>query len=584
MKKNIVNNCSLINTLLLVLSVSILFFVSSCRSTDTESLSLAGPALISVSIKGGAFENGEPRGNASASAKTIKAAAVSNNNTPPVQETRVAFNKDFDLVAQLTPVSSARTVKASSGPQLAAIEQEDVLNAIRYKVVVYAEDGTYVTERDYVRGQESSAPDLKLNGGSRYTFIVYSLNRTDINAIVDFSNPANKTLATSSLQNVTINNSYDVMYFRQDMVVSGNSTNNLNVVFKHLTTQITTTIDASAIGSNVVAISGGFSPAYQTADVNLSDAAITRADSQLATVSFTDLNKPIVQSLPTLINSDTEGQSTGSFVLSTITVGSDTRNDLSLPGLTFTPGVKYNLKITLRKVTEGDDEFIIDGGVYAARINGIVWTLKDLSNSVNFLEYRTPTTPETVSKGSYYQFGILEDVGEWNASQANGKFNPNNNAGPFAWNTGTEATPKATLNDPCRRNGTLHNSYRMPTATELENLIAATTASNFGSFYPDEAGDIQKYNVAKILTSKKNPDVKMYFPVLGFAEDKLATGRPPFYITARGYMAGYLTSSMNADRINTKLLFIFENSVVMGAYGRSTGFSVRCVRDANGNN
>ena len=109
---------------------------------------------------------------------------------------------------------------------------------------------TTLRKRDYTHGQEDSAQALMLDGGSSYTFIVYSFNSTTTLPSITFSNPNNKTLTTSSITSPIMFLS-DVMYFRKDMTVSGNGTNYLDIVLKHKMSQITTTIDASATSYTV---------------------------------------------------------------------------------------------------------------------------------------------------------------------------------------------------------------------------------------------------------------------------------------------------------------------------------------------
>lgn len=139
-----------------------------------------------------------------------------------IQRKITPFNKDFDLVAELLPVSSSSSVNneqaSLKGAPMAITETILLGSKIKYKVVVYKSTGEYVTERDYIHGQESSTAILNLDGGSNYTFIAYSINSTTTLPSVTFSDLTNKTLSTSILSEV--NGSSDFMYYRTDMQVS----------------------------------------------------------------------------------------------------------------------------------------------------------------------------------------------------------------------------------------------------------------------------------------------------------------------------------------------------------------------------
>ncbi|WP_411898583.1 hypothetical protein [Elizabethkingia bruuniana] len=134
-----------------------ILFIFSCRGSDSESKLTEGTAVVKVSLSGEAFGD----------ESTLTQAALGNKvsaQLETLQRKTIPFNKDFDLVAELSPVSTSSSVKneqaSLKGAPMAITETTLLGNNIKYKVVVYKSTGEYVTERDYVHGQESSTAVL----------------------------------------------------------------------------------------------------------------------------------------------------------------------------------------------------------------------------------------------------------------------------------------------------------------------------------------------------------------------------------------------------------------------------------------
>lgn len=233
-----------------------------------------------------------------------------------------------------------------------------------------------MTERNYARGQESSTANLNLDGGSNYTFIVYSVkSQTDL-PDVTYTNTSNKTLATASISGLA--NTVDFMYYRKDMQVSGNQTNYLDVILRHRLSQITTTIDASATGYNITAVTANIDSHYPSYNVPLSTGTPAQTGTAgTAAVTFPTLGTQIVVANPLMLNGNT---TTGKFTLATITIGplTQTVSSAALTGLKITPGIMYNLKFTLSPADVYLDNY---NGQKAARINGKVWMLYNLGDN-----------------------------------------------------------------------------------------------------------------------------------------------------------------------------------------------------------
>lgn len=558
MKKNVLKVRSLINCSLLVWSVLFLFIVSSCRSTDAENLStVSGPALISVRLERASFEDLGTIGNTPASAKGMKAGSVSKR--AQVQHSRLSFNKDFDLVAELTPVSSDTSVVAAGVRKLSSVDQGDLNTGIKYTLVVFAENGEYVTERDYVYGEEASAPVLELNGGSKYTFIVYSVNNKTTNSEVVFSDPNNKTLATATVRDL-VGNSDDFMYFREDMIVSGDSPNYLGVVLKHMFSQVTTTIDASEISYNVLAVTGALNPNYELATVNLSDGLITRSGNQIGSATdFQVLNAPSVTSLPSLVNNSIQGS--GYYLISSLTVGlgpyTRTGSDLRFDGLSFTPGVKYKLNI---KLTTNDD-FITHENQPAVRIGGQIWMRHNLGVNTTLDPDQVPSIQAL--HGNFYQWGRNKVVATaYNFGGAIPGWDRTVVLPANLWNLGSEAFPiKAGAADPCP------TGYRVPTKTEYQQLINATVQSNIGSYVQNVAN----FSAGKVFTSRSNTNVKLTFPIGGNLYDVNGT------ITVHGG-GGYNWTSSSANS-QYDYFCLLVNTVSVLNQNPAWGMRIRCIAE-----
>lgn len=505
-----------------------LLTVLSCRSTDVEgNLNPGGQVAVNVNIEDDIFEGISNIGSKASAKKT------ESTELPVIQKSTVAFSEDFYMVAELTeevPIIAQMGVKASlqkgnKGAQTSALKPN-----IKYKTVVYKSTGEYVTEKDYARGQETSSGPLLLYSGS-YTFVVYSINSTSVLPAVVFADPANKTLSNSS---VAVTGSQDLMYFRKDMTISASKTNYLGVVLKHKFSQITTTVDATATGYNITAITSAINPQHRpNASMALSDGTLTRSGTATSVeVSFPTLGAQTITATPTLINAATI--TTGSYTISSITIGTLTQENITpFSDLVITPGVKYNMKV---KIVPSDDAYIIHEGIPAVRINGQIW----MRHNVGVNTAVDPDVANSLIHGNYYQWGRRNSIGSGTSTTVSG-WNGNNNPSATAWNSKGDETfsadgppPVKTANDPCPA------GFRVPSYFEFSELRNNVTFSDVGSSFSSPAN----YSYAKVLTSKRNSNVKMTLPGQGWYNTN-STGYPytANSIQVRGQFGYYWTSS-----------------------------------------
>ncbi|WP_278550945.1 FISUMP domain-containing protein [Elizabethkingia bruuniana] len=534
--------------------IIILFLFSvlfSCHNTDRDNKLINGTATIKINMLGDDFENNT----------VLETQASSNNNTSikgeGVQRKEIPFNKDYTLVAELSPASSGNIPEAYASLNdrtKAVAEINNLKERIRYKVIVFETNGEYVTERDYTRGQESSSEILSLQGGKDYIFIAYSINSTIDLPPVSFSIPSNKTLATSSIS--AIEGNVDFMYYRKDMGVSGDKPNNLDIIFKHKLSQITATIDASETGYNITKVNANFDSHYPVLDVALASGVLTRSGIPgNISIDFGTPETKTVTANPVVLNTET---TTGKLVVSSLTIGQiaqSTSKDV-LTGLKIVPGVKYDLKLKIKPT----DIYLVHEGISAARINGVIWMRHNLGVDTGIDPDKTPIASNL--HGNYYQFGRSAIVANGTETNVNANYN-SVAADEKAWNSGTDIAPVKTTNDPCP------SGYRVPTTIEFRALRTGIIETQTGTWKEDNTN----YSAAKILTSKRNSSVKLTFPAQGYF----------FYnnpLTQRGMVSHYWSSSKGPDYYSIYLK-ISENPVASFSWYRQFGFNIRCVAESN---
>ncbi|OOG19719.1 hypothetical protein BWD42_07395 [Sphingobacterium sp. CZ-UAM] len=545
---------------------SILFAAGSCRTNDEERIGLGGAATVKVNLLGESF--GAPKN----SGKKQGAVAMGERvgmQQELTQYDEARFNADYTLVAELSPVSVEPALAKAS--KRASTETQDLNPGIRYKLVIYKASGEYVTERDYVRGSEASAAELKLDGGQNYTFVAYSIGSpTDLPAIT-FADAQAKTLATSSLS--ALQGTADFSYFRKDnMLVEGNTVNLLDIVLDHKFSSITTTIDATATGYNITAADANLAPHFPTATVQLADGIpLSSGQPGAAAISFPTLNQAMVTSTPTLVNASTN---TGTLNLSNFVIGPLTQsNQVAFSNLNFTPGAKYKLSLRLNP----KDAYLDHNGQKAVRINGLVWMRYNLGAPA----IQTNADPDVITNnsfGDYYQFGGKDPVASVLSTSVNANWNASTVRPDNAWNSGTEMAPVKTANDPCP------SGFRIPTRREAQLLVDGTVASNL-PWFPFPAN----YTDSKTLTSKRNKSVKMTLPATGDITPKLISAGvynfPPASVIFgnRGRYGFYHTSY--TEQNNTYHIRASTSDILVRTEGNNDlinkfkAYPIRCVAE-----
>lgn len=535
------------------LIVSFLFLLS-CNSKKDD-ISVGSLAKVRIELQGSSYSGAGTLGDGKKMSNQVNSSPLS------VQRRTLRFNDDLTLLMELTPVK--HTVAQLKATTRAAVEENDLTAGVKYKVAVFNSGGTYISERDYVRGSEANAEDLKLNGGQTYTFVAYSINSNTDLPTMEFTDNSAKTLSTAHLSG--IQGSSDLMYFQKVMEIAADQDNYLGIDLQHKFSQITATVDASATGYMISAINAGFDSHYPTSDIQLADGSITRtgAASDVQISSFSGLNTAVVTGSPTIING---GATNASFKISSIQIGSVTKTNLSgITGLAISPGIKYNLKITVTP----NDIYLTQQGQSAARIGGLVWMRHNLGANTATDPDKSPSTTDL--NGNYYQFGRKAVVATVNTAPGAISGWNTTAAADGSWNSGTETSPIKTANDPCP------TGYRLPLKAEFQKLMDNTDYSNTGTWAT--SGTQNTIGAAKVLTSKTNSNVKLTFPANGYRNAKQGI------LYWRGGSGNYWSAS---TKTNDQVMFgFYENSVTLYGgvpsdpdfFAKTTGAPIRCIAE-----
>lgn len=535
-------------TIGLFLLVASLIIVS-CRSNDTGSDLNKETVSVKVNISGSQYTD--------TSIREAEASTANNSiprNTMQVQRKEIAINDDLTMVAELQPIATTLNKAFQAGfikdITAGASDRKNLGTGIRYKLVVYNANGSYVDERNYIRGQETSTQDLKLNGGNNYTFVAYSVNSKTELPEVTYSDIANRTLATAVL--VGIKGNLDLMYTRKDTLISENGTTYLGLVLKHKFSQIIPQIDATTAGYNIKEISANIDSHYPAADMELSGGAITKRSGATGNVNinFTGTGTMVVNGDPVLINGNTKK---ASLNISRITINNVTKTNFTpFNDLNIIPGIQYRLNIKINP----KDVYLTYMEQPAARINGKIWMRH---NSGEDIKGTNPDQNPSVRElhGFYYQWGraylvatqYMYDgpLANWNSSKA-----PSG-----SWVDGTKK------NDPCP------NGYRVPTRTEFDDLLGNTDQSNIGTW----KDDVNNFSAAKVFRSKRNANVQLTFPIAGYRKNDTQGAT-----VSRGWEGVYQTTSELGEFVYDFRIYNDGSSRIFGANNSwSDGKSIRCI-------
>ena len=202
MKSKIFTHITVI--LLFIISFSVL----SCRST-TDNVEGEGQTTVKINLLGITEAMDAP---------IKQASAVKTEGIQIAYVMEVPYNKDYNIVATITPeTSSVKTnAQASINPTAwTTTPQTPSTNPIaanvKYLVMVFDENGNRITAQEKVydsSNQSTTANQMTLNAGKNYTFVAISYNTTTAPtfnaAATTFSDVANT---------IAVDNTSDYLYY-----------------------------------------------------------------------------------------------------------------------------------------------------------------------------------------------------------------------------------------------------------------------------------------------------------------------------------------------------------------------------------
>ncbi|AJW62985.1 hypothetical protein VO54_01508 [Elizabethkingia miricola] len=456
--------------------------VTSCRSnTDSIGSEMRGEGLVYINFKDTEFD--DPTEGKQASAKLGSPLGTN-------QEQTIKLSNNLYVTATLTPISNKSSKVESLEQNLGSFSASisPLTTGVKYRVVVFDNNGNYVTQKDYSVGEENNNPIKGLNGGSTYKFVIYSFGST---AAIQNLSSSNTSISSYS---ASIPSGGDCMYQNVDLTVTGETKNYLDVHLKHLSSQVTLNIDAAATGYSI------YSAKAQTDDLggnyifNLGSSLVIGGSTDKIPIQFTfqapDINNK-AQSLSSsplviLYNEVAKGKDN---VALPINIKLILKNDATLGGsgdtnytlisqnldyskFTITKGTRYNLNL---KLTVKDAILSNYYGYKAVRINGQVWmddVLRDSNGNINFYQHGSKSAVATSKTAP-------GPISGW--TQVSNEGFPWSNGGTGQGNT------RKSPNDPCP------NGWRIPQYWEYRTLLGNSTITN-------------STNPSKI-TSKRDPNV-----------------------------------------------------------------------------
>ncbi len=362
------NYPNLKNVLMLGCIMLVASSIYSCKKSG-ETIPLTEETLVKINLQG-VEAYGENESNA-VGQKQGSTKASTASTASEVQEMTVPFGNSSSIDVVLTNSSAPAVNKglmASSGAKATTttqVTEKKLDKDVKYKVVVYDSQGNYVTEKTYSYGGEAAAEGIVLDAGKTYTFVAYSTNSTS--TVPNISNQS--TLSSASLNNI----SGDLMYFANTLKVN-KGVNNLDVVLKHRFSQIITTLtmDANMTGAITKLENAVFKPSHTSANLKLSDEALTYNGLNDAGVQaqFPALGiglRTVVSTPSLLIHPAT---STGTLKLGSLTIDGETKSNVTIPNVKINPGQKYDLKLNFKTCTQDVTSNGLNWSYPAVVVNG----------------------------------------------------------------------------------------------------------------------------------------------------------------------------------------------------------------------
>ncbi|HFK5506003.1 TPA: FISUMP domain-containing protein [Elizabethkingia anophelis] len=534
--------------------------LTSCRSTDTDNnLNNGGVAQVAFNLTGTDFaeQNGSPQ--PSASLKTGAAFSSNGNSGSVIQQKTIMLSPSSFIQAELAPAENnnlgtakvnalAAVNSGSAGGAIASAPGASLTSGMKFRIIAYkAADGTYVTHKDYTVGQP--ADGLILEQGTQYTFVAYSFGSTSALPTIT----SGETTNLSSAQVAYDDTNRDFMYQKMNYTPS-QASQAVPFTLRHKITWFNVHVYSGDIGNMQSITNATLGPHYSAGSFALANGNITRtgtpAGNPITFLTGAATNK----SSTNFINNDTQGNSTGNFSATVnLTTGSSSTINLT-NAFKITPETQSTLNINLKKC-----------GAYISPTEYKEFMCQNLGATAGI----DPFSPVAGNHGLKVQWGrnITGTNGQYYYTQTSDQANSGTIAGwsqtsaaDGAWNSGTEANPVKTVNDPCP------SGYRVPTRTEWQAVIDNNTNIERVGTWADNGN----YTTALYFRNPSNVRTLM-LPAAGYRDYTYGT------LANRGISGRYWSSSVATS--DASHLRFYSSSVNVDNNYRSHGFSVRCIAE-----
>lgn len=537
---------------------------------------------LNVSLGGEEYDEQEATFGGRSAADGLRSIIKSNlNNAPAVQVQEIPLEDGFYISAEVTSkeaVYRPTPAKSPSGENKAAVVVNPIQRAIAFRLVAFNSSGAYFRDKVYniaANGTVTPADGVAMQlPNGQYTFIAYSYNTSTAPA----ENLASQTASNFTITGAPVANGF-MMFNSGLMTVSSQTTVNLNVILRHLTSPMQVLIDATATNGYLITSVGAttLGSTRGTATVNLSTGAVSNFGGATTTQTMSYTSTAAAAQRTSNIAYFSNNTTTGSLSIASLVVGPLNRTTpITLNNITITPGIAYTVRLRLNPT----DQYETIAGQDAALINGRYWMRRNLGSTV-----ANPDAPNATASigfrdhiGNYYQWGRNTTRGNGsNTADQTGAHWGTRETSLTAWNTGTEAAPvKNTTNDPCPA------GWRVPTRNEWNLLLANTTQNETDNIEGTWTAGATNYSTAKVFRSLRDRNVVLTFPSGGAFTP--TNGTTPATLQSRGSAGAYWTSQSiapNSAANNASRLITNETAATMGQGTDNKNFAIniRCTRD-----
>ncbi|HCD9234058.1 TPA: hypothetical protein NEG48_001031 [Elizabethkingia anophelis] len=537
----------------ILIAVSFLSF-NACRSNDTDgNLIKGGTAMVKVNLTGTDFATSTGASGAQASLKSMGL-----GDDGGVQRHAELVTPSFLIETELKPDSPSISAQASTKLNTLASESGNPLGAgIQYRLIAYRKsDGAYIIHKDYTIGQPGES--LILDAGETYDLVVYSWGATTL-----------PNISSGEMTNINSANVSTLFapFLYQKQTITPTSGNNpaINMTLRHKEASITTVV-TSYIGDISNIQFPYLSPYYKTATASLvNNGLLTATDNNGPNQSFSPIfptGTSAVKSAGPYTFIPYPAGITGSFTAG-ITIGGTTKTITLNNFYSAKAETQSTLNINLRTCGAYTapgvyTEFMCQNlGATAAAANAFDPIAGNHGLKVQWGRNTTGTN------GTYYYTQASDQANSGTISGWS-----QTNAANKAWNSGTEANPVKTSNDPCP------SGYRVPTRTEWQGVVDYYMTTN----------PTLKEKIGTFTASNTNYGSGWYLKNAGgvrtlFLPAAAYRNFPDGTLGNRGADGYYWTST--EDSTNSYGFGFDGTKLQTSASGapRTYGFSVRCIKD-----